>query len=81
MKTKQENPLFDIARNKHLEQRLSLDYDFLQLNEGNENTYILGFCAGVSHATSIFEKQIQGLRDKITELTGVGAAPTLERQD
>lgn len=76
---KEENPLFPIARKRHNEQFLTWEYNFLHLTPENENTYILGFCAGVGHASDIFSKQIQELMAKVKELESK-QAPTLERQ-
>lgn len=74
-----ENPLFTIARKKHNEQFLTWEFDFLHLTPENENTYILGFCAGVNHAASIWQIQIESLQNKVEELEKM-QAPTLALQ-
>lgn len=79
MASKEENPLFPIARKKHNEQFLTWDFDFLHMTPESENTFILGFCGGVGYASDMFAQQINQLRDKIKELEGI-KAPTLERQ-
>lgn len=83
MQTKKEvteNPLFAIARKKHNEQFLTWEFDFLHLTPENENTYILGFCAGVSHTSAIWQIQIEALQKKVEELQKQ-QTPTLERQN
>lgn len=76
---KEENPLFPIARKRHNEQFLTWEFDFLHMIPENENTYILGFCAGVGHASGIFSKQIEEMQQKLKELESE-KSPTLERQ-
>ena len=78
---KSENPLFAIARTKHLYQYVSGDFEFLNDSEENKNTYTLGFCAGVSHAAEIFEIQIEALQAKVKELEKQNIEyPTLNTQ-
>ena len=66
--TKAENPLFPIARTKHREAVNTNDFDFLTQTPANENTFILGFCTGVGHASEKFSKQIQEMQQTIKEL-------------
>ena len=68
-----ENPLFPIARKAHNEAFLTWEYDFLHMNQPNENTFILGFCGGVSHASGIFSKQISELQKSFDELEVISA--------
>ena len=75
-----ENPLFPIARKKHNEQFLTWSFDFLHLTPENESTYILGFCAGVNHAASIWQLEIEMLQKKVEELQKL-QAPTLALQE
>lgn len=65
---KTENPLFAIARTKHLYQYVSGDFEFLNDSEENKNTYTLGFCAGVEHTASIWKLEIEMLQQKVKEL-------------
>ena len=73
---KNENPLFAIARKKHNQQFLTWEYDFLHVTPENENTYILGFCGGVSHAADIWKIEIEMLQKKVQELERLDA-PTV----
>ena len=77
--TKTENPLFPIARQKHYNDYVSCDFKFLNDHDDNEDTYTLGFCRGVSHATETWQKQIEQLQTKVRELEAL-QAPTLHRQ-
>lgn len=70
---KEENPLFPIARKLHNEHFLTWDYDFLHMTPESENTFILGFCGGVSHASGIFSKQISELQKSFDELEVISA--------
>jgi len=66
---KTDNPLFAIASEKHLLDYSTNEYDhFLNGSEGNQDTYTLGFCRGVSHATDIFQKQILELQSKLAAM-------------
>lgn len=62
---KEENPLFPIARKLHNEHFLTWDYDFLHMTPESENTFILGFCGGVGHASDIFSKQLSDFQLKL----------------
>lgn len=68
---KEENPLFPIARKQHNEAFLTWEYNFLHMTPENENTFILGFCGGVGHASGIFSKQIEEMQGKLKELNRI----------
>lgn len=66
-----DNPLFPIAKAKHLEDVRSGDYDFLINALNNQSCYTLGFCRGVAHASDIFSKQIELLQKQVKELSQI----------
>jgi len=64
-KDAKEETMAEIARKSHYNNRMSGMYDFLQLNDANENTYELGFMAGVMYAAG---EQIK-LHEKMENVT------------
>lgn len=65
---KEENPLFPIARSKHFLDVQSREYEFLGENYYNSQTYILGFCRGVLHATALMEEKLKLVTDAYNKL-------------
>lgn len=65
---KTDNPLFAIAKEKWNNDLYSFDYSFMQKTDVSQDTYTLGFCRGVSHATDIFQKQIADLQSKLAAM-------------
>ena len=49
--------LNSIAAKKHFDDRLTMQYPFLQLSPDSINTYSLGFMRGIAHAASIWNKE------------------------
>lgn len=83
-KAKQENPLFKIARDKRKAQFYTYDFPFLENDEANEDTYVLGFCAGVEYCTNEFQKQFEAMQKTIEELKALKTiedTPTLFTQN
>ncbi len=63
------NPLFAIAADKHKADLATGEFAFLSNIEANQKNYTLGFCRGVTHATDIFQKQIELLKTQLADLT------------
>lgn len=68
---KKMEDLSKVAVDKHYTDRMSREFDFLELTPDNINTYELGFRRGVAWAS----EQTLNLMDKQTK------APTLERNE
>lgn len=79
------NPLFKVASNLYDKDYTTREYESLTGTDKNLNTYTLGFCRGVEHASSIFQIQIEMLQQQVKALSnhneGEVIAPTLERQN